>query len=571
MLKSRWLILFPLICFGCASLKHTQGHDHASLPYTGFEKDIEYNYALTEATRQKMFGNFKEAVGLYNKCIQTNSKSACSYFELANIFSYAGNISQAVNFSKNAYQLEPENSWYALQLCELYQKAGSIDSAEKFIKHQIKYFGPNRSYNYKLIEIEISKKRYSIARRLIKNSETLFGLNERLVLLDIKALKEQHKLNDAVKAANSLILRDNSEVRFLGMMAELYDSFGKTDSAEKYYLKMVDLEPNFETGQFSYLMFLKNSKKIDSFLTRSHAFINCSDYSTTSKMDLLKAIINDDKFVQNFTNTISLLIESYAKYDSTSLDFYANKYEFLVRTEKFKEAKVYILKIGEKTEPNLFYYLQLFELYRILGDFEAIIDQSLKLPSSFRDNSKLQLYYALSLSALNKDTMAIVSCEKLSSSFSTDRSLRYECFKLLGDLYYRTGDYKKAFNSFQQALDINTHELLVLNNYSYYLALNKVNLSKAKRMSCYTIRKEPENFMYLDTYGWILYQMGRFDKALKYLQKAFDLSNGTDPDIMNHLGDVFYKLNRKEEAFLYWKRAFPNKQINEILKEKKLE
>ena len=66
----------------------------------------------------------------------------------------------------------------------------------------------------------------------------------------------------------------------------------------------------------------------------------------------------------------------------------------------------------------------------------------------------------------------------------------------------------------------------VLNNYAYYLATHKGDLQKAERMSAITIREEPNNPVYLDTYGWILHMQGQDELAIFYLKRA--LSNSKE-------------------------------------------
>ena len=62
--------------------------------------------------------------------------------------------------------------------------------------------------------------------------------------------------------------------------------------------------------------------------------------------------------------------------------------------------------------------------------------------------------------------------------------------------------------------------VLVLNNYGYYLSEQEIELEKAKKMSYKTVEKEPNNATYLDTYAWILYKLNDFENAKIYIEKA---------------------------------------------------
>src|SRR5690606_27192869 len=73
-------------------------------------------------------------------------------------------------------------------------------------------------------------------------------------------------------------------------------------------------------------------------------------------------------------------------------------------------------------------------------------------------------------------------------------------------------------------------------------------------MTRFAVEANPENHAYQDSLGWALYKSGQYEEALKWLTKA---TSGEDPDgvILDHLGDCYLKLNRKQEALEAWRKA----------------
>ena len=59
-----------------------------------------------------------------------------------------------------------------------------------------------------------------------------------------------------------------------------------------------------------------------------------------------------------------------------------------------------------------------------------------------------------------------------------------------------------------------------LNNYAYYLSERGERLTQAEEMSYKTIKAEPKNATYLDTYAWILFMEGRYSEAKIYIDQA---------------------------------------------------
>jgi Tfp pilus assembly protein PilF len=86
--------------------------------------------------------------------------------------------------------------------------------------------------------------------------------------------------------------------------------------------------------------------------------------------------------------------------------------------------------------------------------------------------------------------------------------MRSDLHALAGDSWYKLGEKDSAFIEYDNALKANPQNIMVLNNYAYYLSTEKKDLKKAERMSALTVEKEPENSTYLDTYAWIFYQQG---------------------------------------------------------------
>ena len=98
---------------------------------------------------------------------------------------------------------------------------------------------------------------------------------------------------------------------------------------------------------------------------------------------------------------------------------------------------------------------------------------------------------------------------------------------------------KVLYPYYQRILALNPGHLMILNNYAYHLATHGGDLKEAERMSAITISEEPNNSVYLDTYGWILHLQGQDELALFFLNRA--LNNATEDnkaEIEGHITNV---------------------------------
>jgi len=128
---------------------------------------------------------------------------------------------------------------------------------------------------------------------------------------------------------------------------------------------------------------------------------------------------------------------------------------------------------------------------------------------------------------------------------------RTQLLSILGDCYHETGDKKKCYESYERALDIDPEYAPVLNNYAYFLALEKKHLGKALKMSLKSVEKEPDNPTYLDTCGWIYHLQKKDKKAQPYFKHAMLYGGKDNKEVLSHYAEVLRSLGEKQKADYY--------------------
>ena len=110
-------------------------------------------------------------------------------------------------------------------------------------------------------------------------------------------------------------------------------------------------------------------------------------------------------------------------------------------------------------------------------------------------------------------------------------------------------------NAMLKALRKDPNNPLILNNYSYFLSLRAENLDRAAEMSKKSNLLQPRQASYQDTYAWILYQQNKYEEALEWILKA--LNNGGEKSgvIVEHYGDILFKLGEEAKAIEQWNAA----------------
>ncbi len=138
--------------------------------------------------------------------------------------------------------------------------------------------------------------------------------------------------------------------------------------------------------------------------------------------------------------------------------------------------------------------------------------------------------------------------------------------KILGECYYNTQQYSKAWETYEEVLVKNPNDVNVLNNYSYYLAKQTTKLKQAESMCKTLMRMNGENPAYQDTYAWVLYKLQKYTEAKEMIEKA--LVQVQDAEILAHYGDILKAMGDKDNAVIQWEKSLKLQPNNQLLKQK---
>ena len=145
-------------------------------------------------------------------------------------------------------------------------------------------------------------------------------------------------------------------------------------------------------------------------------------------------------------------------------------------------------------------------------------------------------------------------------------------FYIRGGSYDLLEQYDKMEVDFTLALELAPSNDRVLNHFGYSLAVRNIELERAEEMILSALEVRPKSAAYLDSLGWVYFQMGRYEEAERYLIEA-DLITPDQFEIIDHIGDLLWVTDRKEDAREKWRRALelnPTEKIEKMI-ELKLE
>jgi Flp pilus assembly protein TadD len=118
----------------------------------------------------------------------------------------------------------------------------------------------------------------------------------------------------------------------------------------------------------------------------------------------------------------------------------------------------------------------------------------------------------------------------------------------------RSGGWERAEKDFLKALEFEPEQPYVLNYLGYSWVERGKNLDRAQAMIERAVQQRQNDGYIVDSMGWVLYRLGKYEDSVKHLERAVQL-RPEDPVINDHLGDAYWRVGRKHEARFQWHRA----------------
>ncbi|MEY8883006.1 tetratricopeptide repeat protein [Donghicola sp. XS_ASV15] len=149
---------------------------------------------------------------------------------------------------------------------------------------------------------------------------------------------------------------------------------------------------------------------------------------------------------------------------------------------------------------------------------------------------------------------AVAAYDKAISLYENPEDARWFAYYTRGIAYERLGEWDSAESDFRKALELSPGQPQVLNYLGYSLVEKDIKLDEALGMIEQAVATSPNSGHIVDSLGWVLFRLGRYEEAAAQLERAAELMP-VDPIVNDHLGDGYWAVGRKIEARFQWHRA----------------
>ncbi len=539
-----YIYVVILISFACATTSKTVKSEK-ELSFL----NTQYYRLFTDATKNALFGNNKAAISMYNACIAQFPDRAAPYYQLSSIYLKENNIEKAREYALIAKNLDDSNIWYKAHLANIYQYENNLDSAAVLYEEILKEKNDlDTKYNLALLYSQM--KNNERAMELLDELDNEIKGSRSLFLMRHNVYHNMGEYDSAIVVLESLIKYFPDDVSNYGILAEYLAEVGKNGYASEVYLDLLRQDSLNGLALLSYGDFFMINNKPDSAFIYYRKAVCCSNLDFEGKISLIINFISNKKILEKYAENILQLLDIIKKADK---DFrvYASYTDIYINIQEYEKAVPYFDTALFYEKNNLMLWEQAILVNNYLRNYEKVIDITGNAVEYFPDQANILVIRAYSEHELKLDKEAVNDISK-ALELKPETELKIQSYNLLAEIYRNQQLDSKSDSCFELILEIDSENLMIRNNYSYYLSLRDEKLDYALELSKLTIEMEPANATYLDTYGWILFKMGEYKEAKKYIELAIRNGAYNNSEVLDHYGDIMLKLGNCREAIEAW-------------------
>ncbi len=551
---------FALLLISCGGPKETTGN----FPREREGKGNRYITQFHKAVRFKATGRVDEAILAMEECLAMRKDDDAVYYALSELELMRNNEAKAAEYIQKAAELDPDNVWYTQEMAYMYFNVGDYPNAITQFEILVKKQPDNIDWLYGYSEVLRLNKDFIKAVDALNKTQDQIGLNPQLSIqkyqLYMMANQPEKGLSELMKAREVF----PKDAQLIATLTDHYLQSGNQQKAREMLEELVKADPNNGRAKLALADLYQRQGKKDKVHELLVGALGSDDVDIDTKMKILmsmqETVFSED---EKMTELVGIMLEKYpneAKAHSINGDY-------LMQIGKEEEALIAYRKALEYDKNQFPIWNQVLVMEYQLGKDNWLYEDSKECLDLFPTISTVYLLNGVSANLTGRPDEAI---EVLSTGLElviNDTPLLAEFYGQLGDAYFATGEPSTAKEKYKKALELDPASLLLKNNFARKLADHKTDLALAKSLAKQVLDAAPGKAYFIDNYGWILFQDGKYEDALDQFEKAYGM-NEEDPEIIEHLGDVNFKLNHLSKALEWWNMAAEMDPENTLLQRK---
>lgn len=531
-----------------------------------------YNYFFLEGVRQQEMGNLTAAFDLLRHARDLNPNAPEVYYLLAPYYVDLKDDTRSRAYYERAATLDPENSSYIEKLGQLYVSQKDYPNA---INAYEKLYALNKArvdVLQILYQLYGSQNEFQQMINVLNRIEVLEGSSEQISLSKMQIYEQMGEKRKEYDELKSLVDSHPLDLNYKVMFGNWLLQNGKKKEAVKLYRNVLKEEPTNALAKLSLLDYYRTIGDQATVDVITQELLQSPKTEKETKIALLRQVIssNQQANVSDSAEVMKLFSQALSV-PQTDADILMMKaaYMSLKKMPKAEINRVYEQAIDVEPD-NSRARIALIQNIWDTGDYDKVI--AICRPAQEYNPEEMVFYYFQGMAQYQKheNDAALQTFRKGVSQIKADSNpdVVSDFYALMGEILHEKGRLAESFQAYDSCLQWKPDNIAAMNNYAYYLSEANKDLPKAEQLSYKTIKAEPNNSTFLDTYAWILFQQKRYEEAKIYIDQAIRSDSTLTGVVKEHAGDIYAMTGDIDKALEFWQQSLKGGNQSAVLKKK---
>ena len=532
---------------------------------------LSYDALFLEAMMQRQKGNNDAAFDLLKRCTELNSEAAEAYYFLAQYYQLLKKDSLAQQYNEKALALEPDNATFLETMAHTYIGRQEFEKAITVVEQLYAQDKSREELLEMLFELYQQTSNHEKAIETLNRIEAAEGKSERISYAKSDIYTQQGNKQAAIAEMKALADKYPNDLNYKGMYADMLLRNDEEQQALAIYQQILAEEPENVRAQVSLRSFYRlqgETEKVDSITER--ILLN-NNTTTDQRIYLMRQMVADSERQGGDSTQILAMFHKMLAQPQRNEDIATLCAAYMDLKKMPRDTVRAMLQTVLSIAPdNAAARLQLVSFAWDRKDHAEVISLCQDARQYNPEEMAFYYYQGMAYYQLDNKDKALEAFQNGIGVITQESNpaIVSDFYAVMGDLLHQKGLAREAFEAYDSCLQWKDDNIMCLNNYAYYLSELGEQLEKAEQMSYKTVKAEPKNATYLDTYAWILFMQKRYSEAKIYIDQA--LQNDTDSNdvITEHAGDIYIQNNDVERAVELWQQALAKAPKNKLLYKK---
>lgn len=564
------ILLTALTFSSCRTVRQTESAPSARTSTLSAEQRRKYDYFFLEAVRMKQKQDYATAFTLLNHCLQIDPEAPSALYEVSQYYMLLNQTTEGQTALERAAANDPDNYWYSQALVTLYLRRNELKKASTLLEDMVVRFPNKREVLFNLVDVYAREEEYEKVIGTLNRLEQKLGKNEQFSMEKFRIYQQMQEDEKAFREIESLAVEYPMDMRYQVILGDIHMQRKKYDEAYRIYRRVLAAEPDHPMARYSLASYYDETGQQELYHRQLDTLLLNKRVDGDTKVNVMRQIIVENEKAGHDSLRVITLFDRMLKQDTDDVQIPMLYAQYLL-SKNMESASVPVLeRVVELSPTNKAARLMLVSSAVKKDDYKQIIRICEPGIEATPDALEFYFYLAVAYNQAEKPDSVLSVCRKALAHTTADskKEVVSDFHAMMGDTYHTLGRMTDAFAAYDSALVCNPSNIAVLNNYAYYLSLERRDLDKAEEMSYKTVKAEPNNPTYADTYAWILFEKGDYVQARIYIDNA--MKNGGDQSdvVVEHCGDIYAMTGDTESALKYWKQAQDMGSRSKTLKRK---